>query len=82
VAQGQVDDIDLQPLAVVDRELNRLDDIAGEAGAVGIENLQADDAGLGSDPAVDANRDPMQPPVAAGLLGTSLLTLARAADQP
>ena len=65
MAEGQIDDVDLQPFAIVDRELNRLDDIARDARAVGIQNLQADDARLGRDPAVNANLDPMRLPVAA-----------------
>ena len=65
MTEGQIDDVDLQPFAIVDRELNRLDDIARDARAVGIQNLQADDARLGRDPPVNANLDAMRLPVAA-----------------
>jgi hypothetical protein len=44
MSQRQVDDIDPQSLAVGHREIDRRQDVAGVALAIGVENLQADQA--------------------------------------
>ena len=49
VSERQVDDLHAERGAVGDHELDGGDDVARPAGAVGVEHLQADEAGAGRD---------------------------------
>src|SRR4029453_372576 len=82
MTQSQIDDVDLQAIWVLNRELNRVNHVAGQTSTMAIQHLQADDARLRCDAAIDANLDFVRVAITGDRFDLLLRGLTGATDQP